>query len=235
LWLNSPDHDAFFSFPPTSRHYRLLQVIHQVVSFSMSQLLPAIVAILILLYQLHYGLMQKSDLRANELAILWPYIELLIAYMGYEIVRAPLVLDREHNYVIQDIEVRLATVRNELSLARAAIATDPRSYSERHLATLERLGRDGQQLYGETFRYSPNHPAEAQNRLDDWFKRYRDWRVEVLSVLNDRDAANFERPATAGSETKARPGAYNQLHLVARGKLLEETECIAGVLKRYSQ
>jgi hypothetical protein len=111
-----------------ANYYRrwIAQVVRQVVSFGAEQSVPLILAILILWYQLHYGLIQKNQLHSNELAIFWPYLELLATYLGFQIVRAPLVLDRQRADLIEQKTTRIA----ELTMPRVRITFQQLAFAQ---------------------------------------------------------------------------------------------------------
>ena len=73
----------------------IAQIYKQVRDFGLEQIVGLILAILILLAQLHYGLITGNSLHRNELAIFWPYIAVLGLYLVLQAVRAPVALDRE--------------------------------------------------------------------------------------------------------------------------------------------
>lgn len=57
------------------------------------QIIGALLAVAILVYQLHYGLIKPSDLRPNLWSICWPYLLLVGALFLVHLIRAPWKLD----------------------------------------------------------------------------------------------------------------------------------------------
>ena len=75
-------------------------------SFGRGQIVGLILAVLILLYQLHSGLIQSADFkRAGFETIAYPYVTLIILYFLFEAIRAPIVLDRERQKEIEELKI----------------------------------------------------------------------------------------------------------------------------------
>jgi hypothetical protein len=226
LWFNNRknEKDQNMSQTPAATYYWrwFRETLRQAASF-WSNLVALAIAIAILFYQVHFGVIRADQLRANEAAIFWPYLYVLGAYLLYGIARAPLVLDREGSRTINDLQGKLAQ-------AQSALAKDSRSYSETDIAKLARLYRDGNNLFNTNI--SVNHPNPTAE-LDTWFKKHDEWRNNVLAILRERDAAIFEGRITAGSETIGHQGALNRIHGDRRGQILEELERIAKVIERH--
>jgi hypothetical protein len=105
-------------------YWRLLrQIVIQIISFGKDQIVGLILAVLILLYQLKEGLVKRTELHANELATLaYPYLTLLALYVGYEIVRAPFVLDREQGERISDLADELVQRATEAEKTQTSLS-----------------------------------------------------------------------------------------------------------------
>jgi hypothetical protein len=86
------------------------QIGHELWSFGVDQLVGVILAILILLYQLHAGLIAGGkQLHITELTTLaYPYLTLLGVYILLEVMRAPFVLDRQQVDRIDRLTLDLA-------------------------------------------------------------------------------------------------------------------------------
>jgi|ERR1035437_180439 hypothetical protein len=86
-------------------YYRrfVIQVYKQMRGFGREQFVGLILAIFILLAQLHYGLITKESLHRNELAVIAPYIVILGLYLALQIIRAPVALDQEKSRTIQGL------------------------------------------------------------------------------------------------------------------------------------
>jgi hypothetical protein len=95
-----------------TNYYRrwFLQVLQQTLSFGRDQAVALIIAIAILLFQAHSGTLQTSDFRANAFATLWPYLAIVLVYLVIQIVRAPLILDRQRADQIDSLEAQTIRV-----------------------------------------------------------------------------------------------------------------------------
>src|ERR1039458_10466227 len=60
-----------------------------------ASLLGVITAVLILLAQLHYGII-AGGVRLRILSILWPYVLLVMAFIVYHLARTPWLISNEH-------------------------------------------------------------------------------------------------------------------------------------------
>lgn len=206
----------------------LIQVIRQVVSFTWNQMFAGLLlGMLILLYQLHYGVVQKAELRTNELAIIWPYLDVIIGVLVYQAIRAPLVLDRERADDIQRKEQAIQSLQDDLQKAVSVTASD---YSKVKLAKLADLSRSAAELFQQSS-ISLNQ-ANPRALRDDWMRRHDKWRDDVLDILQGRHAEIFMQPISAGYETQGLKGAIDEIHGHRRGQLLGEIERLTRILER---
>src|SRR5271157_2495313 len=58
-----------------------------------AQMIGAFLAIAILVFQDHYGLIKQADVRANFWSIAWPYALLVLGLFGAHLAKAPKKLD----------------------------------------------------------------------------------------------------------------------------------------------
>lgn len=63
-----------------------------------------IIALVILLLQVHNGALLAKDFRLDAISTFWPYLTAIGLYVLYATIRAPLELDRERVRQIQDLE-----------------------------------------------------------------------------------------------------------------------------------
>ena len=75
------------------------------------QVIGILLAIGILLFQLHYGLIKLGDMRANLWAIVSPYVVLLVCFLFWHLIRAPWKL---HQQNIQAHEETKASLLGEV-------------------------------------------------------------------------------------------------------------------------
>jgi hypothetical protein len=200
----------------------LIQIGRQARSNVRELVVGLIIALAILLLQVHNGTLVVTDFRPDAISTFWPYIAAIGLYVAYAAIRAPLILDRERATTIGNRENDLATIR------AAQAASGP--YTPSQLATLGRLSRDGREQYKITI--SPNSPNPRQE-VDLWLKNHLDWREEVLSILSDRDIVAFQRPVTASYETTGTQGTSNQIQGIQRGHLLAELDRLDKIIKRH--
>jgi hypothetical protein len=77
------------------------------------QVVGVILAILILIAQIHYGLITKDAVRANVLAISWPYIILVGMFIVYHFLRAPWLVSNRHLDTHSDLKGDLAKAERD--------------------------------------------------------------------------------------------------------------------------
>ena len=116
-------HSLFFDYSHTKRlrcrfvcvyyHRFFVQVWRQLLDFGKEQLVGLILALLILISQIHYGVITKDALHSNELSIFWPYILVFAGYFTIQIMRAPVVLDSKHSQEIANKTREIAELANE--------------------------------------------------------------------------------------------------------------------------
>jgi len=117
------------------------QIVRQIWSFGRDQIVGLILAVLILLYQFHAGLIDTKQRHATELATLaYPYLTLLALYILFEIIRAPFVLDQQQRARIKELEI-------------------------------ERDKRDAVSAQAVTRNALANHMSEAQTLMNRCFKQ----------------------------------------------------------------
>jgi hypothetical protein len=157
-----------------------------------------------------------------------------VTFLGNWLFFAPPVrwnsLQSAHAEQIKASDAKLFAKDARIAELEGSTIQDSRSYSKHHLATLKQKREEGERLYQANF--SPND-VDGQTKLDVWFKRYSDWQGDVRAVLIEQDIPIFNTEGTVGSQTKATAGAFGQLHLVSRSKLLEQLERIDSILRRY--
>jgi hypothetical protein len=91
------------------------QVCKQLLDFGREQIVGLVLAILILFAQLHYGLVRKDVLGSNAMAIIWPYLAVVGAYLVIQIARAPVVIDgeRAQEIAVKIHELAVVTAENQ--------------------------------------------------------------------------------------------------------------------------
>jgi hypothetical protein len=89
-----------------ANYYRrwVVQVVRQTLKFGVEQAVALTIAIAILILQVLSHDLRAADFRTNELDTLWPYLAVVVVYILVQIVRAPLVLDRQRALRIQDLD-----------------------------------------------------------------------------------------------------------------------------------
>jgi hypothetical protein len=207
-------------------YYRrwIAQVAHQLWAYLWLQFVAIIAGLAILLLEIVFRGEPETAFGPAVRATLWVYGSLAVLYFAYLVFHAPIVLDRERATRIDNLEGELKTLK--------AAQEDPKTYTEGQIARLQRLIVEGRTLYGAPISGS----VQAMKiGLDNWIEKHDDWREKVLSILLDRDIAIFERPETAGHQTKARQGAINDTHGNKRGQLLAELERLNKIIGRDQQ
>ena len=99
---------------------------------------------LILIYQLKSGLIQDADKHKTELmTVVYPYLTLLGGYLAFELIRAPLVLHRQQENRIRDLENELEKARpNEEEGFRTLLGGYLKNEPQRqHTDAMDRLSR----------------------------------------------------------------------------------------------
>lgn len=82
----------------------LVQVGRQTLKFGVDQAVALIIAIAILILQVHSHTLPAADFRTNEIDTLWPYLVVVGLYVLVQFVRAPSALDRQRAQRIQDLD-----------------------------------------------------------------------------------------------------------------------------------
>lgn len=106
--------------PVTAKDYAkrwFLQVLGQIVFESGLRGLAVycFLGVAILVLQLANHVVPVRDFRGNVLSILWPYLAAAFLYVVFQIVRAPLVLDRQRAQTIEDLEKRIPGASVEIA------------------------------------------------------------------------------------------------------------------------
>lgn len=76
--------------------------------------LGLIIAVAILYFQIRYGVIKSAEQKGNELALLWPYLGLIGAFLSFHLLRAPWKLDQEHSRKHEEHSRQLAEKHGEL-------------------------------------------------------------------------------------------------------------------------
>ncbi len=155
------------------------------------------------------------------------FLVALFSLVGNWIYYAPVVLERERVGSIDDLT-------QDLKQAHAALAPDSRPYSELQLTKLSRLKQEGRSLLEHHI--SPNQSG-ARQELETWIKNHREWRREILEILNEKDATVFEAPVTftnTNFQIPGLPAAFNLDHARLRNQLLGEISRLEEILKQKS-
>ena len=71
------------------------------------QLIGALLALGILVYQIKYGVVHSADIRGSYLAILWPYVFLVVALFIWHFLRTSHVLHREQGSILDGLRSEL--------------------------------------------------------------------------------------------------------------------------------
>jgi hypothetical protein len=77
------------------------------------QVIGALLVFGILAFQVLLGVVRTSDLRVNLLAILWPYILLLLGFVVWHLISVPLALDRERKIATDEALRRVAELEKK--------------------------------------------------------------------------------------------------------------------------
>jgi hypothetical protein len=85
----------------------LREVVRQAFQFSKENVWPQVIAVATFLFQVVFRTSSSTDFHGNMLATLWAFIAALGVYIVVQIVRAPLVLDRQRADEIENIKKRL--------------------------------------------------------------------------------------------------------------------------------
>jgi hypothetical protein len=76
--------------------YRITrQVFRECTSWSTDQIMPLLMAIIGAWAAVHFGLVPSNQTRAEYIAYVLPFAIAFMAYVVYQVLRAPYVLDRE--------------------------------------------------------------------------------------------------------------------------------------------
>jgi hypothetical protein len=112
---------GFFSY------YRMFigHLAKELLSFGVEQLVGVILAVLILVFQIHFGQIQTKDVRTSALAtILWPYLVLAGFYVVVHCVRTPWKLHQdvakqlEHQATQREITDQIASLTGFIQQAQ---------------------------------------------------------------------------------------------------------------------
>jgi hypothetical protein len=101
-----------------------------------ANMLGAMLAILIVFAQIHYGVIKSGDLRPQLLSIAWPYGLLILAFVVYHSARAPWLISNDHLDSIKLIEQAKEAADHELAdreeTIRRLTEKPPRTAAEQH-------------------------------------------------------------------------------------------------------
>ena len=146
---------------------------------------------------------------------------------------ALLVIAERYYHTRKVVVERDTAQRNEIAERDIKIAalTQPNKtcYTKADLAALANFKQTGQWLLEEHI--TPNQ-SDADGRLDIWLNEHRNWRKEVLFILNEKDAAKFQDSirATAERQIAGISAPLNLKHNRARIQLLNELQSIDAVI-----
>jgi hypothetical protein len=178
-WIGSDPKARERMGPRSSYAWRWIKQIGlQLWSFGRDQIVGLILAVLILLFQLHYRLIQAADAKKAELGtILYPYLALLGLYLLYEAIRAPFALDRERAGEIEAL--RKSTAQREHDRIQEehtrALEEHTRQMHWRSLHETAQAIRDSAKLPS-----GPNAKLQIEYRSEP-----------CVIVTNEGDAADF--------------------------------------------
>ncbi len=148
-----------------------------------------------------------------------------LIYLGWQwcnqFVKIPVEKHEAQEKVIQEKDKKIA----ELT------PTD-RPYSELQLTKLLRLQQEGRPLLERHI--SPNQ-SRAYQEVETWIQKHREWRKEILEILNEKDAIVFEAPihfADNNFHIPGIPAPYNLDHARERNQLLGELNRLDEIVKR---
>jgi hypothetical protein len=82
----------------------LVQIGRQARTDVLELVVGLIIALAILLLQVHNGTLLVTDFRPNAISTFWPYLTAIGLYIFYATIRAPMELDRERIRQIQDLD-----------------------------------------------------------------------------------------------------------------------------------
>jgi len=175
------------------------------------------VVILSILHQpipLSIGITLISAFGGLAIAAMWEWL--------HEVLAIPVEKHDAQERIIREKDEKFAELTNP---------TD-RLYSELQLTKLSRLKQDGRSLLEHHIAPNQNQSV-ARQELETWIKDYRDWRKEILEILNEKDATVFEAPVSFNNTNFQIPGLsgpYNLDHARLRNQLLAEISRLEGVL-----
>jgi len=82
------------------------------------QVLGALLVIAILAFQIRYGVIKPEDVRANEWAVAWPYILLIVGFLVFHLARAPKKLDDEREAKAVGLKRNIEQLTEQLEKAK---------------------------------------------------------------------------------------------------------------------
>ncbi len=226
------------------------QVIRQVWSFGRDQAVGLSLAVLILLYQFHSGLLQSADLEKTSVeTIAYPYLTLIGVYVLYEVLRAPFVLNREQEKRIQGLTNQRKESEEAAALAEAlrentaamrstqvqtrlrdsaqqAIEMSRAAQAKSQASKLAAFIKDGKELFEWKF--------TGERDVASWKLSVDAWHRDVIASLTDAEAATFDAPISNAQEALGHSGSLSRLHGDMRGRILVWVERLNKIMERYA-
>lgn len=91
----------------------LRRICTEIWRFGIAQVIVIVLAIAALALQIRYGLVREGDWRPSVLAILWPYVGLMVAFIAYQLLRVPKLLYTELQMASRSTEESLRAMVTE--------------------------------------------------------------------------------------------------------------------------
>lgn len=236
------------------------QVGRQLWSFGRDQAVGLILAVLILVYQLHSGLIQSADVqKTGAETIAYPYLTLIGLYVLYEILRAPFVLNREQENKIRRLAAELQEAKKPGGILGSSL-----DLQLRHTQAMERLASEmsagrtesrlRQALEGATAAskaYSPlgvsalaalhergkklfETKVTSNGDFETWKAAVDSLRQSILGNLTETDEVIFNAPFSNEQRTAGHSGALNRIHGDTKGELLVQLERLRSIMVRHA-
>jgi hypothetical protein len=167
------------------------------------QVIGVLLALVILVFQLHYGLIPQGTLWFQICSVGWPYLGLMVLLCLWCMGKAPVALDNERINHLNENDTTIEMLRNESAKLRAAIAKPPRAPAQQHYyERLKTAIQEHGQLVIQVMRYLRGQKQAVygglKSQLPDGMSENE--AVQILQRLREKDIVVYRPIATMGGQ-----------------------------------